>query len=104
MKITKAVIPAAGLGTRLLPFTKSVPKELIPLLDAPALQYILEEAIASQIKEFCIIKNQAKEALVHFLDPNTTLERELKARHKEHLLDSINKILKAATFTYIYQV
>lgn len=103
MKITKTVIPAAGLGTRFLPYTKVVPKEMLPILGKPAIQTIIEESLASNISDFIIIANQDKQALFdHFL-PLPQLEQKLKATKKEHLLDSINKIIATTNFSYIPQ-
>ena len=67
MDITKAIIPAAGLGTRFLPYTKAIPKEMLPLLDKPAIQHIVEEGLASEIKQF-LIKIQAPEIIEKNLD------------------------------------
>ena len=103
MKITKAVIPAAGLGTRFLPFTKAVPKEMLPLVNKPAIQNVIEEGLASGIDNFIVIVNTDKPALVNHFAPNPKLEETLKARGKEHLLDDINQIVKAAQFSYVEQ-
>ena len=68
MKVTKAVIPAAGFGTRFLPATKAVPKEMLPIVDKPTIQYIDEEAIASDIEDLLIITSRSKDALVNHFD------------------------------------
>ena len=68
MKVRKAIIPAAGLGTRLLPNTKSIPKEMLPLVDKPVIQYIVEEAVAAGIEEILIITNRGKSAIENYFD------------------------------------
>jgi len=68
MKVKKAVIPAAGLGTRLLPATKAVPKEMLPILDKPAIQYIVEEAVEAGIEEILIITGRGKESIENHFD------------------------------------
>lgn len=103
MKITKAVIPAAGLGTRFLPYTKSVPKELVPLMGKPAIQMIVEEGIASGITHFEIIANKDKQAIVNYFSPNTSLDDHLRNTGKEKLLNSINTVINTAHFNYIPQ-
>jgi|SRR5579862_7545038 len=103
MVITKAIIPAAGLGTRFLPATKAVAKELLPILDKPAIQYIVEEAVASGITTITMILNKHKTALINHFETAPELELILKERDKEKLLQSINKIIRHAEFTYISQ-
>lgn len=103
MDITKAVIPAAGLGTRFLPYTKAVPKEMLPLLNKPALQYIIEEGISANIKNFMIITGRGKQAIQDYFDAAPELEALLREKNKESLLTEINKIMRAAHFTYIRQ-
>lgn len=103
MDITKVIIPAAGLGTRFLPYTKAVPKEMLPLLNKPALQYIIEEGLASEIKQFFIISSRGKQAIEDYFDADPGLERFLDERNKPDLLSSINKIIRQAFFTYIRQ-
>lgn len=103
MKITKAIIPAAGLGTRFLPFTKSVPKEMLPLIDKPAIQYIIEEAMNSGINQFSIVTSSAKHALENHFDTNPGLETILREKNQYHLLASTDKIHQTAGFTYVRQ-
>ena len=103
MDITKTIIPAAGLGTRFLPYTKAVPKEMLPLLNKPALQYIIEEGLASEIKQFFIITSRGKHAIEDYFDADSGLEKYLDERNKPELLASINKIIRQAFFTYIRQ-
>ena len=103
MNITKAVIPAAGIGTRCLPFSKAVPKEMIPLLDKPAIQYIVEEGIASGIHEFCIIANDDKKAIHNYFSHNNKLEVFLEEKGLLHLIQSVDDIINVAQFKYIPQ-
>lgn len=85
-RIKKAVIPAAGFGTRFLPATKATPKEMLPIVDKPTIQYIVEEALASGIEEILIISGHAKRAIEDHFDSAPTLERELEVKGKEDLL------------------
>ena len=103
MNITKVVIPAAGLGTRFLPYTKAIPKEMLPLMEKPAIQLIVEEGIASGISEFNIIANDDKQAIKKHFSPDPTLEQKLEKVGKESFLDSVNTIINAARFNYIPQ-
>lgn len=103
MDICKAIIPAAGLGTRFLPFTKAVPKEMLPLLNKPAIQYIIEEGLKSEIKNFTVITSKDKQALANHFDPAPELELFLKERNKLALLDELDAIIRAAHFTYVRQ-
>jgi len=103
MDICKAIIPAAGLGTRFLPFTKSVPKEMLPLLNKPAIQLIIEEGIKSSIKNFLIITGRGKQAIAHHFDPAPELELFLKEHGKLDLITDLDKIIREAQFTYIRQ-
>jgi len=103
MGVTKAIIPAAGLGTRFLPYTKVVPKEMLPLINFPAIHYIAKEAISSDIKHFSIITSRSKSSIADYFDISPSLENELKYNNKEHFLREINYIIKNATFSYIRQ-
>ena len=103
MNISKAVIPAAGLGTRCLPLSKAVPKEMLPLLDKPAIQYIVEEGIASGIDEFCIIANDDKKAIRDYFSHNKKLELFLKEKNLLHLIQNVNDIIDSAQFKYVPQ-
>lgn len=103
MDITKAIIPAAGLGTRFLPLTKSIPKEMLPLLNKPAIQYIIEEGIQSGIANFSLVTSRGKEAIADYFDYSPELELILKERSKSELMNSIERIIKAAHFTYVRQ-
>lgn len=103
MKICEVVIPAAGLGTRFLPFTKSVPKEMLPLLNKPAVQYIVEEAIGSGIDHIVMITAEGKEALENFLKPSERVEKALTKNNKISLLDGLPELITKSHFSYINQ-
>ena len=92
MKITKAVIPAAGLGTRFLPATKACPKEMLPIVDKPTIQYIIEEALASGITDILIISGRTKRAIEDHFDRAPELEENLAEHGKEELLKMVQKI------------
>ncbi len=92
MKIKKAIIPAAGLGTRFLPFTKSSPKEMLPIVDKPSIQYIVEEIVASGIEEILIILGRNKESIVDFFDNNPELEYHLAEKNKSKELEMLKAI------------
>ena len=89
MNVKKAVIPAAGLGTRVLPASKAVPKEMLPIVDKPAIQYIVEEAVASGIEDILIITNRGKSIIEDHFDHSPELEHALKKPGKESLYDSV---------------
>ncbi len=91
-QITKAVIPAAGLGTRFLPATKACPKEMLPIVDKPTIQYIIEEALASGIKDILIISGHNKRAIEDHFDRNPELEMNLKEHGKTELLELVKAI------------
>jgi len=101
--ITKAIIPAGGLGTRFLPATKTTPKEMLPLLEKPAIQYIVEEGIRSSIKTFVVVTGKNKSAIEDHFDTFPELENYLTARKKEYLLDEVNKIVNNTNFIYVRQ-
>ena len=103
MPIRKAVIPAAGFGTRFLPFSKSVPKELIPLVDRPVIQYVIEEAAAAGIEEILVILSSEKEAVIRHFNPVPELEKRLQERGKTDILQEICSINKLAKIHYVYQ-
>lgn len=103
MKITKAVIPAAGLGTRFLPYTKAIPKEMLPILEKPSIQLIVEEGIASGITAFTIIANDDKPELHNHFSHLPHLEDILEKRGKTALLSSINTIIDTTHFAFVPQ-
>ncbi len=102
-KVTKAVIPAAGFGTRLLPATKAIPKELLPIINVPTLQYIVQEAADAGIKEILIVVSKDKAAIKKHFSPAIKLEQELIAKKKLTLLEEVKKSNKIAKITYVYQ-
>lgn len=103
MKVKKAVIPAAGLGTRFLPATKAQPKEMLPIVDKPTIQYIIEEAVASGIEEILIITGKNKRAIEDHFDKSVELEDELESKGKEDLLKITRDISNLADIYYIRQ-
>jgi UTP--glucose-1-phosphate uridylyltransferase len=103
-KITKVVIPAAGFGTRFLPQTKAMPKEMLPIVDKPVIQYVVEEAIDSKVENIIIITGSNKRAIEdHFDVPSEDLVKNLLQGNKKHLLEEIQKISNMANFIYIRQ-
>lgn len=100
--VNKAIFPAAGLGTRFLPATKASPKEMLPIVDKPMIQYAVEEAIKSGIEEFIIITGKNKRAIEDHFDSAYELEERLKRTGKKKLLEEINK-LSQVNFAYIRQ-
>lgn len=103
MKIKKAVITAGGLGTRLLPTTKAVPKEMIPIVDKPAIQYIAEECAAAGITDILIVTARGKTAIEDHFDRSPELEAKLAECGKTELLEEIKGISSAARFTFVRQ-
>ena len=101
--IRKAVIPAAGFGTRFLPFTKAVPKEMIPLVDKPVIQYVIEEAAAAGITDILVIVSTGKMAIQDHFNPEPGLEARLEANGKTGLLEELHAINKLANLHYVYQ-
>jgi len=102
-QVTKAVIPAAGLGTRFLPATKAQPKEMLPLVDKPAIQYVVEEAVRSGIDDILIITGRAKRSLEDHFDSNFELEHYLSERGKHAELDMVRSITDIADIHYVRQ-
>ncbi|OPL08634.1 MAG: UTP--glucose-1-phosphate uridylyltransferase [delta proteobacterium ML8_F1] len=104
MKIRKAIILAAGLGTRFLPATKSLPKETLPIVDKPTIQYIVEEAVASGITDILIITGRNKRSIEDHFDKSVELEIELEKSNKKDYLDTVRKISNMAKIHYIRQI
>lgn len=103
-KIRKAVIPAAGFGTRFLPQTKAMPKEMLPIVDKPVIQYVVEEVVSSGIEDIIVVTGSNKRAIEdHFDSPNEDLVKNLVAGGKQKLLDEINRLAEMANFIYIRQ-
>ena len=103
MKITKAVIPAAGFGTRFLPATKAVPKEMLPIIDKPTIQYIAEEAIRAGITDLLIIVSRGKEAIVNHFDKAYELETILERDGKEEMLKAVREVSSKIDVHFIRQ-
>lgn len=102
-KVRKAVIPAAGLGTRVLPITKVMPKEMLPIVDKPAIQYIVEEAVHSGIEDILIITNRGKGLIEDHFDHAPELEQRLEAAGKQEMLREIQSISHLANICFIRQ-
>ncbi len=103
MKIKKAIIPAAGLGTRVLPASKAIPKEMLPIVDKPAIQYIVEEAVKAGITDILIITNRGKSAIEDHFDHSVELEAMLKARNKKQAYDEVTSVTNLANIYFIRQ-
>jgi len=103
MRIKKAVIPAAGLGTRFLPATKAQPKEMLPIVDKPAIQYIVEEAVQSGIENIIIVTGRNKKSIEDHFDKSVELEHSLYAKGKQALLEEVQAISEMASIHFIRQ-
>ena len=101
--INKCLFPAAGYGTRFLPATKAVPKEMLPILTKPLLQYGVEEALSAGITNMAIVTGRGKRAIEDHFDNALELEMQLHGTPKEHYLNEINDVIKKSTFTYVRQ-
>lgn len=102
-KIKKAILPVAGFGTRFLPATKAQPKEMLPIFDTPAIQFIVEEAVEAGIEDIIIVTGRGKRAIEDHFDANFELEYALRGKGKEKELDLIRKISNLANFIYVRQ-
>ena len=102
-RVRKAIIPAAGLGTRFLPATKSQPKEMLPIVDKPTLQYIIEEAIESGIEEILIVTGRSKKSIEDHFDRSVELELELEQKGKTEMLEMVQDISNMVNIQYIRQ-
>lgn len=103
MKVKKAVIPAAGFGTRFLPATKAVPKEMLPIIDKPTIQYIVEEAIAAGIEDLLIITARGKDAIINHFDKAFELEAVLERDNKTDMLKAIREVSEKINVHFIRQ-
>jgi UTP--glucose-1-phosphate uridylyltransferase len=103
MKVKKAIIPAAGLGTRFLPATKAMPKEMLPIVDKPTIQYIVEEAVQSGIEDIIIVTGKGKRAIEDHFDHSFELEQNLLEKGKLELLEEVQKSSKLVDIHYIRQ-
>src|SRR6266699_4531938 len=101
MRISKAVFPAAGLGTRFLPATKAQPKEMLPLVDKPLIQYVIEEAVGAGIRSITIITGRGKNAIEDHFDVSYELEHVLELRGKDELLKEIREVSNMVDVTYV---
>jgi UTP--glucose-1-phosphate uridylyltransferase len=101
--VTKAVIPAAGLGTRFLPATKAQPKEMLPVIDKPAIQYVVEEAVRAGIEDICIVTSSTKRSLEDHFDRNFELEHLLSSKGKKKEYDDVVALAELADFHYVRQ-
>ena len=101
--IRKCLFPAAGYGTRFLPATKAVPKEMLPILTKPLLQYGVEEALSANITNMAIVTGRGKRSIEDHFDDAFELESQLEDTSKEHYLDEIKEVIEKATFTYVRQ-
>ena len=101
--ITKCLFPAAGFGTRFLPATKAVPKEMLPIINKPILQYGVEEAISAGITNIAIVTGRGKRSIEDHFDNSVELESQLKETSKEYYIKDIQNIIEKATFTYVRQ-
>ncbi|HWB71220.1 MAG TPA: UTP--glucose-1-phosphate uridylyltransferase GalU [Egibacteraceae bacterium] len=103
MRARKAVIPAAGLGTRFLPATKAQPKEMLPVVDKPAIQYVVEEAVTAGLHDILLVTGRGKRALEDHFDRAAELERQLAAAGKEGLLAQVQAVSRLASVHYVRQ-
>jgi len=101
--IRKCLFPAAGYGTRFLPATKAVPKEMLPILTKPLLQYAVEEALSAGMNNMAIVTGKGKRAIEDHFDKSLELEIQIKGTQKEELLKEVNSVCKRSTFTYVRQ-
>ena len=101
--IRKCLFPAAGYGTRFLPATKAVPKEMLPILTKPLLQYAVEEALSASMNNMAIVTGKGKRAIEDHFDRSLELETQIKGTQKEELLKEVNSVCKRSTFTYVRQ-
>lgn len=102
-RVTKAILPVAGFGTRFLPATKAQPKEMLPVVDKPVIQYLVEEAVASGIEEIIFVTGRGKRAIEDHFDVSYELEDTLVEKNKHELLDAVRKISSLARFSYVRQ-
>lgn len=101
--VTKAVIPVAGLGTRFLPITKATPKEMLPIVDKPAIQYVVEEAVDAGLKDVLLVTGRAKRAVEDHFDENSELESALAQKGNQQMLDAVRGPVELANIHYVRQ-
>ncbi len=102
-KVTRAIFPAAGLGTRFLPATKAIPKEMLPLVDKPLIQYAVEEAVASGLTDMVLVTSRGKSAMEDHFDLSFELENALESRNKTELLEAVRRVSGLANFSAVRQ-
>ena len=102
-KIKKAILPVAGFGTRFLPATKAQPKEMLPVVDKPVVQYLVEEAVEAGIEEVIFVTGRGKRAIEDHFDTSFELEETLVEKSRHELLESVRKISELAKFSYVRQ-
>lgn len=102
-KVKKCLFPAAGYGTRFLPATRSMPKEMMPIVNKPLIEYGVDEALEAGMKSMCIVTGRGKHSIMDHFDKNYELEHQISGTNKEVLLDDIRATIEAASFTYIRQ-
>lgn len=103
MTIRQAIIPAAGLGTRFLPTTKCTPKELIPLVDKPCIQHVVEEALDAGVEEIIFVVSEEKKSIENYFRPNEMLYRHLSSRGQDELVESMRKLENRASYRFVMQ-
>lgn len=103
MKVSKVIIPAAGFGTRFLPQTKAMPKEMLPIVDKPVIQYVVEEALSGGVSDVIIVTGWHKRAIEDHFDYSFELEKRLEEWGKAHLIESVRDIANAANYIYVRQ-
>lgn len=103
MEISKIIIPAAGIGSRFLPITKSIPKEMLPLSNKPAIEYIVQEAVNAHLHEVMIVLSPNKTVIIDYFSHNHNLEKILAEQDKSYYLAELNKLIDAANFQYFIQ-
>lgn len=103
MKITKLIIPAAGIGSRFLPITKSIPKEMLPLSNKPAIEYIVQEAFDAHILKVGIILSPEKGVIKEYFQPNTHLDKILAEKNQSYRVEPLNQLIEQIDFSYFYQ-
>ena len=103
MKVTKAIIPAGGIGTRFLPATKTTPKGMLPILDKPAIQYIVEEGAKSGMETFVVVTGKSEKTIEDHFDTNPALDLFLKEKNKLSYIEGLNKIIDSTNFIYVRQ-
>lgn len=103
IKPTKAIIPAAGFGTRFLPLTKAMPKEMLPIIDKPVIQIVVENLVAAGVTDIIIVTGASKRAVEDYFDRSEDIENELRARGKNEMADQLKAIAELADFVYVRQ-